>query len=155
MPLPRLCISPQMLNWVFSQTNWQMIGFWLILEQHWALFLAAKMLAHLALFSKGQMGNLSPLGAHIKKTVQFQGKLFSLWLIPSWALTFKENSKSLFLQKSTKYSLLALQRPRPPTHYFQRPCPPHLFYLTRHRFQLQFQFSCPLRRLFHSLLPYP
>jgi hypothetical protein len=35
------------------------------------------MLAHLAPFSKGQMGNLSPRGALLKKTVQFQGKLFT------------------------------------------------------------------------------
>ncbi len=37
-----------------------------------------------------------------------------LWPVPFWALTFWENSRPLFLQKSAKYNLLALQRPRPP-----------------------------------------
>jgi hypothetical protein len=41
------------------------------------LFLAAKIAAHLVPFSQGQMGNLSPLGVSLKKTVQFQGKLFT------------------------------------------------------------------------------
>ncbi len=67
-PLPRICISPQVLDWFFSRMNWQMIGIWLILEQHWALFLATKMLPHLAPSSKGQMGNLSPIGVSLKKT---------------------------------------------------------------------------------------
>jgi hypothetical protein len=52
-------------------------GIWLILEQHRALFLAAKIAAHLVPFSKGQIGNLSPCGVSLKKTVQFQGKLFT------------------------------------------------------------------------------
>jgi hypothetical protein len=41
------------------------------------LFLATKISAHLVPFSKGQMGNLSLLGVSLKKTVQFQGKLFT------------------------------------------------------------------------------
>jgi hypothetical protein len=41
------------------------------------MFPAAKIPAHLVPSSKGQMGNLSPLGdLLIKKTVQFQGKFF-------------------------------------------------------------------------------
>jgi hypothetical protein len=40
------------------------------------LFLATKIQAHLAPFSKGQMANPSPLGALLKK-LQFQGKLFT------------------------------------------------------------------------------
>jgi hypothetical protein len=85
------------------------------------LFLAAKILAHLAPFSEGQMGNLSP---QFKKTVQFKASFLQqpfckpLWLVPFWVLIFKENSKSLFLQKSTKYSLLVLQRPRPPRIFY-------------------------------------
>jgi hypothetical protein len=120
---------------------------------------------------KGAEEQSIPSWGFIQKTVQFQasflqqpfGKL--LWLVPFWALTFCENFKSLFLQKSTKYSLLVLQqpcpppfclqRPRPPTQYFQWPRPPRLFYLARHRSQLRFQFNCPLPRLLHSLLPYP
>jgi hypothetical protein len=39
------------------------------------LSIAAKMLAHLDPSSKGQMGNLSPLGVSLKK--QFKGKLFT------------------------------------------------------------------------------
>jgi hypothetical protein len=35
------------------------------------------MLAHLDPSSKGQMGNISPLGVSFKKTVQFQGELFT------------------------------------------------------------------------------
>jgi hypothetical protein len=41
------------------------------------LFLATKIQAHLAPFSKEQMANPSPLGVLLKKTVQFQGKLFT------------------------------------------------------------------------------
>jgi hypothetical protein len=54
---------------------------------------------------KGADGQPIPSWGFIKKTVQFQGKLFSdpfckpLWLVPSFALIFKENSKSLFLKK--------------------------------------------------------
>jgi hypothetical protein len=67
---------------------------------------------------KGADGQPIPSWGFIKKTVQFQGKLFTstflLWPAPFWALTFQENSKSLFLQKSAKYSSLVQQRPRPP-----------------------------------------
>jgi hypothetical protein len=57
-------------------TNWLMTSIWLILEQLWALFPAAKIQAHLVPFSKGQMANPSPRGASFKK-LQFQGKLFT------------------------------------------------------------------------------
>jgi hypothetical protein len=113
------------------------------------------MLAHLDSFSKGQMGNLSPLGVSFKKLCNLKASFLQqpfckpLWLVPFWALIFKENSKSLFLQKSTKYSLLAMQRPHPPpiclqqlhlpTHYYQRPCLPRLLYLAQHQSQLRFQ----------------
>jgi hypothetical protein len=36
---------------------------------------------------KGAYGQPIPSWGFIQKTVQFQCKLFSLWLIPSWALT--------------------------------------------------------------------
>jgi hypothetical protein len=70
-----------------------MTGIWLILEQHSALFLSIKIPAYLVPFLKGQMGNLSPLGVSLKKTVQFQGKLFTAnflqaAVVPFWALTF-------------------------------------------------------------------
>ncbi len=45
-----------------------MTGIWLILDQFWVLFLATKIPAHLAPFSKGRMNNQSPLGASWKKT---------------------------------------------------------------------------------------
>jgi hypothetical protein len=54
-----------------------MTGIWLILGQRCTLSLAPKIPAHLVPFSKGQMGSLSPLGVSFKKTVQFQGKLFT------------------------------------------------------------------------------
>jgi hypothetical protein len=41
------------------------------------LFLATKIQAHLAPFSKEQMGNPSPLGVLFIKIVQFQDKLFT------------------------------------------------------------------------------
>ncbi len=103
----------------------------------WALFLATKILAHLVPFSKGQMGSLSPLGASLKKLCNFKANFSHpvfckpLVLVPFWALTFWENSKSLLFQRSTKYSLLALQQP-----------------------QLRFQSSCLLHQLLNSLLPY-
>jgi hypothetical protein len=50
--------------------------------------------AHLVPFSKGQMGNLSPLGASLKKLCNFKANFSHtvsckpLWLVPFWALTF-------------------------------------------------------------------
>jgi hypothetical protein len=41
------------------------------------MFLATKIQTHLAPFSKGQMANPSPLGALLKKTVQFQRQKFT------------------------------------------------------------------------------
>ncbi len=77
-----------------------------------------------------------------------------LWPVPFCALTFLENSKSLSFQKSTIFSLLALQRPRPPLICFQRPRPPLLGFqrpsppllccLLQHWYQLRFQSSCLL-----------
>jgi hypothetical protein len=52
------------------------------------------MLAHLDLFSKGQMGNLSPLGVSFKKLCNFKASFLQqpfckpLWLVPFWALIF-------------------------------------------------------------------
>jgi hypothetical protein len=46
-------------------------------------FLATKIQAHLAPFSKLQMGSPSPLGVLLKKTVQFQGKLFTSTFLQS------------------------------------------------------------------------
>jgi hypothetical protein len=66
------------------------------------------------------MANPSPLGVLSNKLCNFKAnflhQLFCklLWPAPFRALTFKENSKSLFLQKSAKYS----------SHFQQRPCPP-------------------------------
>jgi hypothetical protein len=85
-----------------------MIGIWLILEQIRALFLATKIQAHLAPFSKEQIANPSPLGVLLKKLCNFKANILHqlfckpLWPAPFWALTFKENSKSLFLLKSAK-----------------------------------------------------
>ncbi len=126
MPLSRLCIFPQTLVWFLWLTNW----IWLILEQLWALFLATKIQGHLAPFSKGQMANPSPLGALLKKLCNFKAnflhQLFCkpLWLAPFWAWTFWENSRSLFLQNSAKYSLLVQQQLRPPTFCLQQLRPP-------------------------------
>jgi hypothetical protein len=41
------------------------------------LFLETRIQAHLAPFSKEQMVSPSPLGVLLKKTVHFQGKLFT------------------------------------------------------------------------------
>jgi hypothetical protein len=74
-----------------------------------------------------------PSCGFIKKTVQFQCNFLHqffckpLWLAPFWELTFKENSKSLFLQKSAKYSSLVQQRFRLPIFCLQRLCTPCFF----------------------------
>ncbi len=113
-----------------------MIDIWLILEKLWALFLAAKILAHLAPFSMGQMDNLSPLEVLLKKLCNFKAnflhQLFckSLWPVPSWALTLWENSNSLFLQKSAKYNLLVQQRPCPPFFLPSAATPAHPIFST-------------------------
>ncbi len=99
-----------------------MTGTWLILEQFWVLFLATKIPAHLAPFSKGQMNNQSPLGASLKKLRNSKANLSHLlsckplWLAPFWALTFWENSQSLLFQKSTKVQFACLAASSPPTH---------------------------------------
>jgi hypothetical protein len=54
-----------------------MTGIWLILEQLRALFLAATIPAHLVHKLKGADGQPIPSWGFIKKTVQFQGKLFT------------------------------------------------------------------------------
>jgi hypothetical protein len=105
---------------------------------------------------RGADGQPIPSWGFIKKKkmcsfkANFLHKLFckQLWLVPSRVLTFYENSKSLFLQKPTKYSLLVqqrpsppivcLQRPRQPYQYFRQPHPPRLFCLARHWSQLRF-----------------
>jgi hypothetical protein len=65
-------------------------------------------------------GQPIPSWGFITKTVQFQGKLFTSSFLqatvagPTLGIDFLSNSRSLLFQISTKYSLLALQRPRPP-----------------------------------------
>ncbi len=69
---------------------------------------------------KGADGQPIPSCSFIKKLCNFKASFLHqpfckpLWPAPFWALTFKENSKSLFLQKSAKDSLLVQQWPRPP-----------------------------------------
>ncbi len=144
MPLPWLCISLQTLAWSFWLTNWPMIGIWLILDQLWALFLVTKIQAHLAPFSKEQMANPSPLGVLFKNLCNFKASFLHqifckpLWPAPFWALTFKENSKSLFLQNSAKYSLLVQQQPCPPIFCLQRLRPPRIICLACHQSRLRF-----------------
>jgi hypothetical protein len=59
-----------------------------------SIVLATKIPAHLVPFSKGQTGNLSPLGVSLKKLcnskANFSHPVFCklLWLVPFWALTF-------------------------------------------------------------------
>ncbi len=160
-PLPGRCISQPMQDSFSLRTNWQMTGIWLILGRPWALFLATKITAHLVPFSKEQMGSQSPLGASSKKPCNFKANFSHpvfckpLWPLPYWALTFWENSRSLLPQRSTKYSLLALQQPRPPPICLQRPWPPRHICLAFYRLQLRFQSSCQLWRLLQSLMPYP
>ncbi len=159
-----------MQDWFFSQTNGQMIGIWLILEQLWALFLAAKVQAHLAPFSKGQMGNLSPLGFHYKNCaisrqafhINFSASrcgrshpghlLFEK--IQSHCFSRNQPNTVCLFSSGPARQFFALQRPDPPTQYFQRPRPPSLFCLAWQRSRLRFQFRRPLRRL-HGLPPYP
>jgi hypothetical protein len=103
---------------------------------------------------KGADGQPIPSWGFIKKTVQFQGKLFTSTFLqaavagPILGIDLKKNSKSLFLQKSAKYSLLVqqrpclpifcLQRPRLFNQYFQQPHLPCIFCLARHRSRLRF-----------------
>ncbi len=74
--------------------------------------------------SKGQLGNLSPCGDLLKKTVQFQGKLFTSNFLqaavagPILGIDFLRKSMSLLPQRPAKYFLLALQRLRPPLNQF-------------------------------------
>jgi hypothetical protein len=78
------------------------------------LFLATKIQAHPAPFSKEQMANPSPLGVLLKKlftSTFLQAAVASP--IPGIDFLRKFN-KSLFLQKSAKYSLLVQQQPHPP-----------------------------------------
>ncbi len=119
-PLPQLCISPQMPDWFFSQKNWQMIGIWLIVEQHWALSLAAKMLAHLAPFSKGQMGNLSPHGAVLKNweisRQAFYSNLFASrcgWSHPGHWLFKKIQSHCFYRNQPNTVACSAAASPAP------------------------------------------
>jgi hypothetical protein len=89
---------------------------------------------------------LSPLAVSSKKLCNFKANfshpLFCkpLWLVPFWALIFWENSKSLLFQRSTKYSLFALQWPRPPPFSLQQFCPPPFC----------FKWPRPPRHLFSS-----
>jgi hypothetical protein len=82
---------------------------------------------------KGADGQPIPSGGFIQKTVQFQGKLFTSHFLqatvagPILGIDFKENSKSLFLQKSAKYSSLVQQPPRPLIFCLQRLHPPRFF----------------------------
>ncbi len=144
MPLPRRCISQPMQDLFSSQMNWQTTGIWLILGQPWALFLATKFPAHLVPFSEGQMGSQSPLGASSKIQCNFKAN-FSHPIFKSrcgrsharhW---FFEKIQGHCCQRSTKYSLLALQRSCPPPICLQWPRPPCHICLAFHRLQLQFQ----------------
>ncbi len=116
--------------------------------------------SHLVPFSKGQMDILSPLEDSLKKLYNFKASFLlplfckPLLLLPFWALTFWENSRSLLLQRSAKSSLLVQQRPCPPLLHFQRPRPFCFVGLALHQFQLRFQLSCLLQWLLPSLLPY-
>jgi hypothetical protein len=90
-------------------------------------------------FLIGADGQPIPSWGFIQKNLQFQGKLFTPSFLqaavasPILGKTFLENSRSLLPQRSTKHSLLALQRPRLPPICFQRPCPPHHVCLALHR----------------------
>jgi hypothetical protein len=95
--------------------------------------------ATLSIVPCNQNSSPSPLGVLLKKLCNFKAsflhQLFCkpLWPALFWALTFKENSKSLFLQNSAKYSLHVQQRPRPPIFCLQRLRPPRSVCLARHR----------------------
>jgi hypothetical protein len=87
----------------------------------------------------------------IKKTVQFQGKLFTSSFLqaavagPILGIDFLRKFK---VTVALEIILLVLQRPCPPhLSCLQRPRLFFLVCLVSHQFQLHFQLSCLLRRL--------
>ncbi len=85
-------------------------------------------------FQRGRWVTHPLLGFYLKKLCNFKANFLhkpsckQLWLVLSWALTFYKNSKSLILQKSTKYSLLVQERPSPLHFCLQRPRPPNQYF---------------------------
>ncbi len=126
MPLPWLCTFQPIQDWFSLLMNWLTTDIWLILEQLCLSIVPCNQNSSPSgPFSKGQMGNLSPLGDSLKKVCNFKANfLHPVSCKPLWLVQFWKNSKSLLFQKSTKYSLLALLRPCPPLIYLQRPRPP-------------------------------
>ncbi len=107
-----------------------MTGIWLIMEQLWTLFLTAKIPAHLVPFSKGQMGNLSRLGVSLKKTVQFQGKLFTSSFLqaavagPILGIDFLRKFKVTVIPEINQIQFACIAAARPPLFFLQRFRPP-------------------------------
>jgi hypothetical protein len=138
-----------------------MIGIWLILEQLLALFLATKIQAHLAPFSKEQMANPSPLGVLLKKIVQFQGKLFTSTFLqaavagPILGIDFLRKFKVIVSPEISKIQF-ACSAAAPPANILPSAAPPASYYLSSSTPVLApVLIQHPLRRLLPSLLPYP
>ncbi len=77
-----------------------------------------------------------------------------LWPVPYWALT-KKKFKVIVAPEINQIQFACTAAALPAPICLQQPRPPCYICLAFHRLQLQFQSSCQLRRLLHSLLPYP
>jgi hypothetical protein len=99
------------------------------------LFLATKIQAHLVPFSKEQMAIPSPLGVLLKKTVQFQGKLFTSTFLqaavagPILGIEFLRKFKVIVSPELSQIQF-ACSAAAPPSHILPSAAPPILYCLS-------------------------
>jgi hypothetical protein len=97
------------------------------------LFLETKIQAHLAPFSKEQMGSPSPLGVLFKKTVQFQCNLFTSTFLqaavagPILGIDFLRKFKVTVSPEISQIQFACSAAALPANILPQRLCPPRFF----------------------------